>query len=80
MPGDWECGKCGRRFRSLESFDSHQDRDYKRPHGEQIVCRDPATLGLVQDPGGTWCTPAGLAARLSSSRRLAAARSAGRQS
>lgn len=54
------CARCQQSFRSLESFDRHQDVNYDR--ADAVQCRAPASIGLVQDDRGVWQTPAGLAA------------------
>lgn len=69
--GQCHCGKCHRTFRNLSTFDSHLDVNYRRK--PPVLCRDPLSLGLVED-GGTWCTPEGLKARESSRTRLETAR------
>lgn len=76
LPSEYECGACHEVFRGLEQFDRHQARNYgaKPP----IKCALPATLGLVQNARGTWCTPEGLKAAENSRSRLAAVRSARR--
>ena len=73
MSDDFGCGACGEKFRTLTDFDRHQDVDYGRPHADVVLCLPPAGLGLVQDAGGTWCTPEGLKARERLSTRLARA-------
>ena len=71
MSDDYGCAQCGAQFRTLTDFDRHQDVDYTRPHAEVVLCKPPQELGLVQDPGGTWCTPEGLKARQRLSTRMA---------
>jgi hypothetical protein len=67
---DCHCAQCHLTFSSLRLFDRHLDVDYRRPHGKQVVlCRAPASLGLVRDYRGTWTT--GQAA-ISRQRRAAA--------
>jgi hypothetical protein len=57
-----KCSPCGREFTGLSAFDRHQDVDYgRRP---AVQCKDPATLGLVQNGHGRWGSPATDASRL----------------
>lgn len=57
-----KCGACEREFTGLTAFDKHQDVDYMQQ--QAVICRDPATLGLVQDRNGRWGSPADEASRL----------------
>ncbi len=41
-----ECSLCGAVFAGLELFDVHQDVDYDRPHGKQIICLRPEDLRM----------------------------------
>jgi hypothetical protein len=43
--------KCGRTFGGLQGFDRHLQWSDSPPW---VVCRDPATVGLTQQPDGTW--------------------------
>jgi hypothetical protein len=50
-----ECARRHRNFTSLTAFDRHQDRDYHRE--PPVLCRDPASVGLVER-AGRWSLPA----------------------
>lgn len=69
-----QCSACRRTFLNLTAFDKHHDVDYSRT--PPIVCKDPATLGLVQDEVGLWGTSEGHARRAADAQRLAAKRTA----
>ena len=56
-----QCSPCGRVFTTVAAFDRHQDVDYKR--APRVICRDPATTGLVQNAAGRWHFPATEASR-----------------
>jgi hypothetical protein len=49
-PGELHCGLCHVTVGTLALFDAHQDVDYSRPRGRQVVCRDPAAM-RVTDTG-----------------------------
>jgi hypothetical protein len=66
------CAACGHQFGSVGMFDAHQDVDYTQPRA--VTCREPFTLGLVQDVNGVWQTPEGLANRERAGARLREAR------
>ena len=72
---EYKCARCRHIFATLTLFDSHQAVNYHAMPA--VMCRTPQSMGLVQSPRGTWCTPEGLAARESARTRLAAARSKG---
>jgi hypothetical protein len=55
------CPLCGREFTTMKAFDRHQDVDYQRE--PDIICKDPATAGLVQNDRGRWHSPADARAR-----------------
>lgn len=57
------CVPCGREFTTLAAFDRHQDIDYKRR--PVIICRDPATIGLLQNSLGRWHFPVDARSRVS---------------
>ena len=50
-----QCAACGQTFTSLTSFDRHQDWNYKRK--PMLVCRLPASMGLIQGANGMWRVP-----------------------
>lgn len=47
------CNLCGDGFGSVGAFDKHQRINSR---GE-VVCLDPATLGMERNGGGWWVTP-----------------------
>ena len=55
------CAACGQQFGALAQFDAHQDVDYDRE--PVLICRAPATMGLILDDRGVWQTPKGLVVR-----------------
>jgi hypothetical protein len=56
-----KCSPCGREFTGLTAFDKHQDVDYSRRPA--VVCKDPATIGLVRNDYGRWGEPMNAAGR-----------------
>lgn len=48
------CRACGDGFNSVTAFDKHQVLNSRG----QVVCRDPATLGMVRNADGWWITEA----------------------
>jgi hypothetical protein len=44
------CGGCHRVFWSVSAFDRHQ----MLSGDGKVICRDPATLGMVQNRQGMW--------------------------
>jgi hypothetical protein len=56
-----QCARCGREFTGLTAFDRHQDVSYKRRPA--VLCKDPATAGLVRQKSGRWGLPIDPAAR-----------------
>jgi hypothetical protein len=58
------CAACHRTFTSASAFDRHQALD-----GGTVVCRDPATRGLVRRADGIWARPGHLADMVITTRR-----------
>jgi hypothetical protein len=55
------CSLCSRSFSGLTAFDRHHDVDYRRKPA--VVCREPASAGLVRQKSGRWGLPADPAVR-----------------
>ena len=53
-PGSTQCrcAGCGRSFWSVAAFDRHQ----RLTAQGDVVCRDPAALGMVPNEAGFWLT------------------------
>lgn len=66
------CAPCANEFGTLTLFDQHQEKDYSRR--PVVACKDPASIGLVQDHRGVWQTPEGLASRERAAEQLRRAR------
>jgi hypothetical protein len=75
--GSCECASCAVIFGGVTLFDAHRTGTFSRRR-----CRVPERMGLLQNAGGVWHTPEGLAdaqrqaqsiARARSGRRLEAA-------
>lgn len=56
-----ECAACSRQFGGIVGFAAHQRWDYGKPHGQQLTCLDPVTVGLSESAKGVWVRPYGKA-------------------
>ena len=49
--GQCICGQCGHGFASVSAFDKHQTLE-----GGELLCWDPASLGMARNARGWWVT------------------------